>query len=116
MGEKIPETIGRYRVEKQIGIVAMGVVYLGHDEMIDRQVAIKSIRLDKISSEKERKQSVDLFFKEAKTIGSLSHSHITSIFDMGVSEEYPFLVMEFVQGYTIKDMIKGNSKTSLDHI
>ncbi len=116
MEEKLPKIIGRYRVEKKLGQGAMGVVYLAHDEMIDRKVAVKSIRFDNIDTQEEQQKSIDLFFKEAKIIGKLSHSHITSIYDMGIDGKYPFLVMEYVAGETIKDFIKGKKKLSLDAI
>jgi len=97
--------IGRYKVEAKLGQGAMGVVYLARDEMIDRQVAIKSIRMDKIKSDVERVKARDLLFQEAKIIGKLSHSHIASIFDMGVQEENPYMVMEYVEGKTIAALI-----------
>ncbi len=98
--------IGRYKVLEKLGQGAMGVVYLGLDELIDRKVAIKMIRLDKIKSDAERKKAFDLIFQEARIIGKLNHSHITSIYDMGVQDQSPYLVMEFVEGENIATLIK----------
>lgn len=107
--ENEPVSIGRYRVEQKLGQGAMGVVYLGRDELIDRRVAVKSIRLDKIKSAAERKKAHDLIFQEARIIGKLSHSHITAIYDMGIQDENPYIVMEYVEGETIQSLIKkGN--------
>ena len=97
--------LGRYKVESKLGQGAMGVVYLARDEMIDRQVAIKSIRMDKIKSDAERVKARDLLFQEAKTVGKLSHSHIAGIFDMGVQDENPYMVIEYVDGMTIAELI-----------
>ena len=107
------QIIGRYRVEKVIGKGAMGLVYRGYDDMIDRVVAIKSLRLDRLRSKKDADKVRDLFFREAKTIGKLNHSHIAAIYDVGLLEGNPYLVMEFVDGKTIKDLIKSGAKFKL---
>ncbi|GMT42506.1 MAG: hypothetical protein IEMM0002_0917 [bacterium] len=106
------ETTGRYRIKKQIGQGAMGIVYLAYDDMIDRLVAIKSLRLDK-SDEEERKRVRELFFREAKIIGRLSHSHITAIYDMGEQDDRPYIVMEYVNGKTIRELIESGDAFSL---
>jgi len=102
---KIP-IIGRYPLRKKIGQGAMGSVYLAHDEMIDRRVAIKAIRLGKAKKPEERKKATDQFFEEARLIGKLSHPHITAVFDMGVHGRTPYLVMEHLQGVTLDQIIK----------
>ena len=105
--------IGRYSVIEKLGQGAMGVVYLGLDEMIDRKVAIKMLRLDKIKSDAERKKAYDLIFQEARIIGKLAHSHITAIFDMGVQDHSPYLVMEFVEGENIATAIKAQTPMAI---
>ncbi|MDH5542807.1 MAG: serine/threonine-protein kinase [Nitrospinota bacterium] len=116
MTVEIPETIGRYQIKKKVGQGAMGVVYLGYDEMIDRKVAVKYLRLEKIKNDSERSKIVDLFFKEAKIIGKLNHNHITSIYDIGIHDDYPFLVMEFVSGRTIKEYIAKKVPIPIDSL
>jgi serine/threonine-protein kinase len=101
------DTIGRYRVEKKIGEGAMGIVYLAYDSMIDRRVAIKSLRLERLKNQNEAGRIRNLFFHEAKIIGKLNHSHITAIYDMGQENGNPYLVMEYVNGKTIKELIKS---------
>lgn len=107
------ETAGRYRIERRIGQGAMGIVYLAHDDMIDRAVAIKSLRLDRAGSEKEQNRVRELFFREAKIIGRLNHSHITAIYDIGLKDGHPYLVMEYVKGRTIREFIDSRQKISL---
>jgi len=92
----------------------MGVVYQAFDDMIDRRVAIKSLRMDKFKTDEERNRVRHLFFKEAKIIGKLNHSHITAIYDMGEQDGNPYLVMEYINGYTIKDLIPKAGKYSLE--
>ena len=106
--------IGRYRVKKIIGKGAMGVVCQGYDDMIDRKVAIKSLRLDKLRSKRDAEKVRELFFREAKTIGKLNHSHIAAIYDVGQLDGNPYLVMEYVSGKTIKDLIKSGAKFKLE--
>lgn len=92
----------------------MGLVYQGYDDMIDRKVAIKSLRLDKLRSKHDAEKVRKLFFREAKTIGKLNHSHIASIYDVGHLDGNPYLVMEYVKGKTIKDLIKSGAKFELE--
>jgi len=92
----------------------MGVVCMGYDDMIDRKVAIKSLRLDKLRSKRDADKVRELFFREAKTIGKLSHSHIAAIYDVGQLDGNPYLVMEYVNGKTIKDLIKSGAKFKLE--
>ena len=108
--------IGRYVVQKKIGQGAMGSVYLAYDEMIDRKVAIKSIRMEKKQSSKERSKTIDLFFEEAKIVGRLSHPHITSIYDMGINGYVPFLVMEYLSGMTVENVIYKKKNIPLEKI
>jgi serine/threonine-protein kinase len=116
MTNDFPENIGRYTIEKKLGQGSMGVVYLGYDSMIDRRVAIKSLRLDTTSEIRDKEKTISLFFDEAKIIGKLNHSHITSIYDIGTQDHCPFLVMEYIKGKTIKDIIRSKTSMSVVNI
>ncbi|MDH3393856.1 MAG: serine/threonine protein kinase, partial [Desulfobulbaceae bacterium] len=105
--------IGRYSVREKIGQGAMGVVYLAEDDLIKRQVAIKTLRTDRFTDDEDHRAALDLFMQEARIIGQLNHSHITTIYDMGVQNNAPYIVMEFVDGCTIKDLISRKASTSL---
>ena len=70
---------GRYRIVQEVGRGAMGVVYQAHDPEIDRMVALKVLRRDRVTSE----DLVKRFLKEAKAIGRLSHPNIVTVYDVG---------------------------------
>lgn len=106
MATEIPKSIGRYRVLHKLGQGAMGDVYLAHDELIHRKVAIKCMRLDRHKSEKDRQKAIESFFHEARIVGNLNHSHITAVYDMGMRAQTPYIIMEYVEGLNIKEVIK----------
>jgi CHASE2 domain-containing sensor protein/predicted Ser/Thr protein kinase len=89
---------GRFQVEKELGKGAMGVVYLGKDPKIGREVAIKTLALtqefeaDEIAGVKER------FFREAETAGKLAHPNIVTIYDAGEEHDYCYIAMELLKG------------------
>jgi serine/threonine-protein kinase len=95
-------TLGRYEVVRELGRGAMGVVFLGSDPKIQRQVAIKTLRLDEVDK-------VDLpavkkrFFQEAESAGKLSHPNIVTIFDAGEEHDLAYIAMEFLHGGDLKD-------------
>lgn len=95
--------LGRYRIAEELGQGQAGVVYRAFDTTIERVVAIKCFRPLPIkvgpTGTRVRKDS---YFEEAKVIGQLNHPHITSVFDTGHAEALPYIVMEYVQGETLK--------------
>jgi serine/threonine protein kinase len=94
------ESIGRYKVLGVLGKGAMGVVYKGIDPVIDREVAIKTIRLS--LSEDELAQYEARFAQEIKTVGKLTHPHIVPIYDVGRTEQFAYMAMEFIDGFDLK--------------
>ncbi len=104
-----PEEIGRYRIDRTLGTGAMGVVYLAHDPMIERPVALKLIRAN-LLSEADRTEYVERFMREARAIGRFHHPNIVSIYDRAVHEGNPFLVMEYVQGETLFQIIHRSGR------
>lgn len=113
MSETTVKKIGRYHINKVIGKGAMGIVYLAQDGLIKRPVAVKSLRMDRLKNDMERRRARDYFLHEARVIGNLNHTHITSIHDIGVQEGSPFIVMEYVEGKNIKELIKSGADFSL---
>jgi serine/threonine-protein kinase len=89
---------GRFEVQKELGKGAMGVVYLGKDPKIGREVAIKTLALaqefepDELAGAKER------FFREAETAGKLSHPNIVTIYDTGEEHDFCYIAMELLKG------------------
>ena len=94
---------GRYRVIEPIAQGGMGVVYRAERIGIERQVAIKFLHT-LIGGERE---AVARFEREAKAMSKLMHPHCVPVIDFGVHDEAPYIVMEYVQGRTLLDLIAG---------
>lgn len=109
MSTEIPKTIGRYRVVRQIGLGAMGEVYLALDELIHRKVAVKCMRVDRCKDEQKRQRALESFLHEARIAGNLDHSHIAAVYDIGVQDNAPYIVMEYIEGGNIKELIRGKA-------
>src|SRR5260221_9056464 len=94
-------TIGSYRVLAPIGAGGMGEVYLAEDTRLGRNVALKLLPKD-LGRDPER---VVRFEREARAASALNHPNIVMIYDIGVAEEGRFIVMEFVAGQTLRQML-----------
>lgn len=95
--------LGRYRIDGELGRGQGGVVYRAFDTAIERTVAIKCLRTPvPEAGPDETHPGKDIHLEEAKVIGQLNHPHITAVFDMGHAERLPYIVMEYVQGETLK--------------
>jgi CHASE2 domain-containing sensor protein/tRNA A-37 threonylcarbamoyl transferase component Bud32 len=100
--------IGRYEILGELGHGAMGVVFKGRDPIIDRLVAIKTIRFDRLYEDQEIQSLQERFFKEAQAAGKITHPNIITIFDVGEEDGLSYIAMEYVEGeslsrYTSKD-------------
>ena len=98
---ELPE-FGRYKIERELGRGAMGVVYLGRDPKINRLVAIKTLDYSQFSK-KELNTVKNRFFREAEAAGRLSHSNIVTVYDMGEERDFAFIAMDFVSGVPLSD-------------
>ncbi|WP_045515312.1 Stk1 family PASTA domain-containing Ser/Thr kinase [Neobacillus niacini] len=96
---------GRYKVLEMIGGGGMANVYLAHDMILDRDVAVKMLRLDFANDE----EFIRRFRREAQSATSLAHPSIVSIYDVGEENDLYFIVMEYVEGQTLKQYIQQNS-------
>lgn len=92
---------GRYRLTGTLGRGAMGTVFLAHDSVMDRRVAIKILRLPEGLSEKARDEAVQRFYREARLAGKLIHPNIVATFDIDRDGENHFISMELVEGKTL---------------
>ncbi|MCW5622736.1 MAG: protein kinase, partial [Burkholderiales bacterium] len=90
--------LGRYEIERELGKGAMGVVYLGKDPKIGREVAIKTLALSTEFDEQELEQVRQRFFREAESAGRLTHPNIVTIFDAGEDHDLAYIAMEFLKG------------------
>jgi len=97
---------GRYKIIEAIGKGGMGMVYKGTDPMLDRPVALKTIRLDFPLSRTETAELKDRLIQEAKAAGKLSHPNIVTIYDVGEQEGVHYIAMEYLSGCSLEDFIK----------
>jgi len=97
---------GRYKVLELIGRGGMGTVYKGMDPILDRLVALKTIRLDFATSAEEISELKERLVREAKAAGKLSHPNIVTIYDVGEQEGVQYIAMEYLSGYTLESFIK----------
>ncbi|BCB03308.1 Stk1 family PASTA domain-containing Ser/Thr kinase [Bacillus sp. KH172YL63] len=101
---------GRYRIIKLIGGGGMANVYLAHDVILDREVAIKMLRIDFANEE----EFIKRFQREAQSATSLTHPNIVSIYDVGEEDDLYYIVMEYVHGMTLKQYIQQHSPVDVD--
>lgn len=90
--------LGRYRIDRELGRGAMGMVYLGHDPQLGRQVAIKTMALAREFEGVELVEARARFFREAEMAGRLQHRDIVTIYDAGEDQDLAYMAMEFVKG------------------
>ncbi len=103
------QRLGRYQLEREIGRGAMGVVYLGRDTAINRQVAIKAIPLASEFSDAELVEARSRFFREAETAGRLNHPNIVTIYDVGEERGLAYIAMEYLKGRHLNDYTASNN-------
>lgn len=104
MGEIILK--GRYVIEREIGQGGMAIVYKAKDELLNRTVAIKVLRPEF----KQDEEFIKRFDTEAKSAAALNHQNIVSIHDVGIHEGLHYIVMEYIEGETLKDLITKSGK------
>ncbi|MFL6352249.1 MAG: protein kinase domain-containing protein [Bryobacteraceae bacterium] len=101
--------VGRYQIVEELGRGAMGIVYKALDPAIGRTIAIKTIRLTEFSDPDERRRIRERLLREAQSAGLLSHPNIVTIYDVLEEGEYAHILMEYVAGYSLEKMLRGQS-------
>jgi len=99
------EQIGKYRVLAKIGQVSMGAVYKGHDPLLNRFVAIKTITASLGADEEIRKR----FLREAQSAARLNHPNIITVYDFGEEQGKIYMAMELLEGRDLKDLIASHA-------
>lgn len=100
-----PKTIGKYQINSSLGEGAMGVVYEGFDPDIERRVAIKILHPHLIEY-KNGGEFLERFKREAKSAARCTHPNIVTVLEYGQDGGVPFIVMEFVEGSSLDEIIK----------
>lgn len=100
----------RYKVNDKIGVGGMADVYRGTDLLLGRTVAIKILHSNFANDD----DFVTRFKREAQAAGKLNHQNIVNMYDVGFDQGYHYIVMEYVEGKTLKEYIQEKGKLSVD--
>jgi serine/threonine-protein kinase len=95
--------LGRYAIQSELGRGAMGVVYKATDSVLERTVAIKTVNMN--LSPEEAKGYEARFYQEARSAGSLNHTNIVTIYDVGRVNDVVYMAMEFIEGVELRSMV-----------
>jgi eukaryotic-like serine/threonine-protein kinase len=104
VAKKKQERIGRYKILRELGRGAMGVVYKAEDPALDRVVALKTILLS--DDAEGRKDYHKRFFLEAKAAGKLTHPHIVTTYDFGEEGDLAYMAMELLEGTDLRNRLQ----------
>jgi tetratricopeptide (TPR) repeat protein len=99
---------GRYKILSKLGRGGMGVVYKAQDTVLDRTVAFKVLP----ETLKENPQALKNFLREAKSAAQLNHTNIVTVYDAGEQDGAYYIAMEYVDGHTLKEIIKHRGRIS----
>ena len=110
MPKNEPKRLGKYEILEVVGRGGMGVVYKAVDPEIGRLVGIKMMTNKVLSDPGPLKR----FYREAQSAGKLQHPNIVTIYDLGVQEASPYLVMEFLEGESLDALIRAGRTLSLE--
>lgn len=111
----VPMTrIGRFHIIRELGRGAIGTVYFGHDPIIDRSVAIKT--LNSHLQRDEKKKYEQQFINEARAAGRLSHPNIVTIYEASVEAGTTYIAMEYLQGKELHKFLDSGQRLAMDDI
>ena len=94
--------IGRYALKYQLGEGGLGTVYAAHDPLLSRLIAVKTLNVE--VTEDRRDEFNKLFIDEARAAGGLSHPHIVTVFDAGISDKRAYIAMELLKGRDLRQL------------
>jgi len=113
---RLPEKIGKYTISRELGRGSSGIVYLANDPFNQREVALKLSSPENITDEADAKRFRKLFLNEATLAGKLNHPNIVAVYDAVVDEDCSYIVMEYVQGDTLKRYCRADSLLPIDKV
>lgn len=115
-GDRSMETIeklGKYEIRRILGKGATGIVYEAWDPVIARRVAIKTVRLPDTADDPETEEALTRFRREAQAAGRLTHPNIVGVFDYGETSDIAYIVMEFVDGPSVKSLLDKQERFAM---
>jgi serine/threonine protein kinase len=101
----VGRTVGRYRITEKLGECRMGVVYRAQDATLERDIAIKLLRAEA----GQHPERVRRFAQEARAASALNHPNIITVHDAGEFEGGPFIVMELVEGESLRTQLRRSA-------
>ncbi len=104
----------RYEIKGKIGQGGIGAVYRAFDHRMNREVAIKRIVPDKSKGPSEEEDAERQMMKEAGALSALQHPHIVTVYDVGIDEDGPYVVMELLTGKTLDELVQSAPMTGQD--
>jgi serine/threonine protein kinase len=99
----IGQTLGHYRILRQVGAGGMGIVFCAHDQRLERDVALKMLPSSALLDATRRKR----FRQEALTLSPLNYPNIAHVYDFDTQDGMDFLVMEYVEGQTLSAIVRN---------
>lgn len=99
------KSIAHYRILEALGSGGMGAVYKGYDEKLHRVVALKLLPPEAVLHEDRKRR----FLQEARAASALNHPHILTVYEVGECSGQPYIVMEYVEGETLRQKLKTNA-------
>jgi len=100
---ELPLQFSKYKLEKELGRGAMGVVYFGIDDSLDREVAVKMLSKDYFSDPEQ----ISRFIQEAKIVAKLDHSNIMKIYAIEKAMDTTWIIMEYIKGASLAEVIQS---------
>ncbi len=106
----MPEKLGRYKIVRELGKGAMGVVYEGNCPNIGRRVAIKTARRDVMEASGRADEMMERFLREARAAGTLNHPNIITIYDADEQDDIAYIAMEYLEGGDLGDQLEAKRR------
>src|SRR5690242_16642798 len=100
------DRVGRYTVLELLGEGAMGCVYAAHDPELDRRIALKLVRAERVSDARTRAR----VSREARAMAKVSHPNVVAVFDAGEDDAGVFIAMELVTGVTLAEWLAERAR------